>query len=145
MSAQASGRTEGFDLLRIGPIRSLILWRGFPYVFQALMLLVFVWLAVIGWGQHAPAGVSAKLYAKTNLVTLLVWGLWWPAMVWFAVFFGRAWCAICPLELVSNLTERLGRRLGIAQRPLRRWVISGSVIVALYALIQFLVAGAHIN
>jgi hypothetical protein len=49
------------------------------------------------------------------------------------------------MELVSNLSERLGRRLGIRQWVLRRWVISGSIIVALYALIQFLVAGAHIN
>lgn len=145
MHAQASGGAEGLDLLRIGPIRSLVLWRGFPYVFQALLIAAFVILAVIGWGHYAPAGVSAKLYAKTHLATLLVWGLWWPAMVWMAVLFGRAWCAVCPLELVSNLSERLGRRLGIRQWPLRRWVISGSIIVALYALIQFLVAGAHIN
>lgn len=138
-------RRDGFDLLRIGPIRSLILWTGFPYVFQALLLAVFVMLAAISWRYYTPAGVNAKLYGKTNLVTLLIWGIWWPGMIWVAVLFGRAWCAICPLELVSNLSERLGRRLGIRPWPLRRWVTSGSIIVALYGLVQFLVAGAHIN
>lgn len=145
MMGVVNQRSDGFDLLQIEPIRSLILWRGFPYVFQALLLAVFVMLAAISWGHTTPAGVNAKLFAKTNLVTLLIWGIWWPAMIWAAVLFGRAWCAVCPMELVSNMSERLGRRLGIRQWALRRWVISGSIIVALYALIQFLVAGAHIN
>lgn len=144
-SATRNDKSDGFDLLRVGPIRSLVLWLGFPYVFQALMLLFFVMLAVIGWGQYAPAGVKDKLYAKSHLATLLIWGLWWPTMVWIAVFFGRAWCAICPLELVSNVSERLGRRLGIRQRPLRRWILSGGIIVGFYALLQLLAAGAHIH
>ena len=122
-----------------------MLWRGFPYVFQAAMLAVFVALAVISWGVHAPAGVNAKLFAKTNLATLLIWGVWWPAMVWIAVLFGRVWCMVCPLELVSNVSERVARALRLPQRPLRKWVASGAVIVGLYALIQMLVAGAHIN
>ncbi|MEW6125908.1 MAG: 4Fe-4S binding protein [Acidobacteriota bacterium] len=145
MSTVTEKKTAGFDLLRLLGIRQLILWRGFPYIFQAAMLLVFASLIILGWERFAPAGVNEKLFAKTHLVTLLVWGLWWPAMVWVAVIFGRVWCSICPLELVSNFSERLGRRIGIRQRPLRRWVTSGAVIVALYALIQLLVAGADIH
>lgn len=136
---------EGFDLLRVPGVRRLLLWGGFPYVFQAAMLAVFVALAVISWGVYAPEGVNAKLFAKTNLATLLIWGVWWPAMVWIAVLLGRAWCMVCPLELVSNVSERLARALGFPQRPLRKWIASGSLIVGLYALIQMLVAGAHIN
>jgi polyferredoxin len=138
-------QADGFDLLRIPMVRALVLWRGFPYVFQALMLAVFVALAVISWGVFTPPGVNAKLYAKTNLATLLIWGVWWPAMVWVAVLLGRAWCMVCPLELVSNVSERLARWLGLPQRPLRKWIASGTIIVGLYALIQMLVAGAHIN
>ncbi len=145
MDITIKGKSDGFDLLRISSVRRLILWRGFPYIFQATMLLVFIGLVILGWGRLAPAGANEKLFAKTNLVTLLVWGLWWPAMVWVAVLFGRVWCMVCPLELVSNLSERLGRRLGLRRRPLRRWLISGVAIVFLYALIQLLVAGAHIN
>lgn len=136
---------EGFDLLRLPGVRAFVLWRGFPYVFQVAMLAVFVALAVIGWGRFAPPGVGQKLYAQTNLVTLLVWGIWWPAMVWVAVLLGRAWCMVCPLELVNNISERIGRRLGLRQWRLRPWIASGTIIVVLYALIQFLVAGAEIR
>ena len=145
MTHPYDSQNKGFDLLRLRPVRALFNWRGFPYVFQAVTLLFFIGLAVLAWGHYAPAGVNAKLYAKSNLATLLIWGIWWPAMVWIAVLFGRVWCMVCPLELVSNLSERLVRRLGIRQLTLRRWATSGAVIVALYALLQFLVAGAHIN
>lgn len=134
-----------FNLLRINVIRRLVEWPVFPYIFQALMLAVFVGLAVMSWGVTAPPDVNAKLFAQTNLVTLLIWGIWWPSMVWLAVFGGRVWCMVCPLELVSNLSERFARYVRLPQRRLRNWIASGSVIVILYALIQLLVAGAHIN
>jgi polyferredoxin len=136
---------DGFDVLRLRGVRALIVWPGFPYVFQTAMLAVFVGLAMIAWGVHAPVGVKAKLFAKTNLATLMIWGVWWPAMVWIAVLFGRVWCTVCPLELVSNVSERIARALTFPQRPLRRWMASGTIIFGLYALIQMLVAGAHIN
>jgi polyferredoxin len=108
-------------------------------------LAVFVSLAVSAWGLYPPDGVPDKLYAKSNLVNLLVWGLWWPAMVWTAVLFGRVWCAVCPLELLANGTERLARRLGVKQHSLGKWLCSGALIVALYGLIQMLVAGVHLH
>jgi hypothetical protein len=144
-SLKVKSQSNGFNLLRFRSVRKLIFWRGFPYVFQAAILLFFISLIILGWGRFSPGGANEKLFAKANLVTLLVWGLWWPVMIWVAVFFGRVWCMICPLELVSNISERLGRRLGIRQRPLSRWLISGVAIVFLYALIQMLVAGAHIH
>jgi polyferredoxin len=115
------------------------------YVIQAATLVFFVWLALFGWGLFAPEGVQSKQFAKTNIVNLLIWGLWWPAMVWVAVFFGRLWCAICPLELVANITERLSRLTGFRQRTLKRWLQSGVVILVFYALIQMSVAGAELH
>lgn len=136
---------NGFDLLRINLIRKLVLWAGFPYIFQILTLLVFLALAVIGWCLFPPNGVNDKLYAKTNLTNLTIWGIWWPLMIWGAVLFGRFWCAICPMELISNFSERLGRVIGIRQRSLSKWLRSGFLIVAFYALIQMLVAGVHLH
>jgi hypothetical protein len=103
MTRAEKHESDGLDLLQIRAIRSLILWRGFPYVFQGALLASFLVLAALSWGHYPPAGVNAKLYAKTNLTTLLIWGLWWPAMVWAAVLLGRAWCAICPLELKTSV------------------------------------------
>lgn len=144
-STPPASQSGGFDLLSVAPVRALVRWAGFPYVFQALTLIVAVALMIMGWGQLTPEGINAKLFARSNLVTLLIWGLWWPAMVWLTVLFGRAWCTVCPLELVSNLSERLARRLGIPQLPLASWITSGAIIVALYGLLQFLVAGAQLH
>lgn len=140
-----SAAPEGLHLLRLPGARALVRWRGFPYVFQAALLVVFVALVVLSWDVYAPTGVNAKLFAKTNLATLLIWGVWWPAMIWMAVLLGRAWCMVCPLELVSNVSERLARKLEFPQRPVRQWLASGAIIVGLYAFIQMLVAGAHIH
>jgi len=145
VSNQEKAPRHGLNLLDWRPLRAMVHWPGFPYVFQAALLAAFMYLAALGWGRFAPDGVPGKLYAKTNLVNLLIWGLWWPAMVWAAVFFGRAWCAVCPLELVANGTERLGRAIGVKQRILGRWLRSGVLILAFYALIQMLVAGVHLH
>ena len=140
-----AGAPEGFDLLRVRPIRALVRWGGFPFVFQAVLLGCFVAFAVLAWGAIAPPGARANLFARTHLVTLVIWGVWWPAMVWVAVWFGRVWCMVCPLELVGNISERLGRRLGLPQRSLPGWVAGGSLVVALYAAIHLLVSGGHID
>jgi len=136
---------QGINLLRFRPVKAVVRWAGFPYVFQAALLAFFVAMAVFAWGHYPPEGVNNKLFAKSSLVTLLVWGLWWPAMVWTAVLLGRVWCAVCPLELVANVTERLGRALGVKQRILGKWLRSGALIVGLYALIQMFVAGANLH
>lgn len=145
-AATPAGRDpQGYDLLQFRPIKALIRWSGFPYVFQSALLAFFVFMAVFAWGLYPTEDVNSKLFAKSSLVSLLVWGLWWPAMVWTAVLFGRVWCAVCPLELVANGTERLGRKLGVRQRILGKWLRAGWLIVALYAFIQILVAGANLH
>ena len=128
-------RFTGINLLEIKPVRALVRWAGFPYAFQGVMLVVLVTLGVLSWQQYGPDGVADGLYARTNLVQLLIWGLWWPAMVWAAVLLGRAWCMVCPLEFVADVSERLSRRAGIQQRVLGTWLRSGFV-AALYAVIQ---------
>ena len=142
---QRTRTSHGFNLLELRAVRLVLLSPLFPYAVQAAMLAVFVGLAIFGWGQFAPEGVPAKQFAQTNLVTLVIWGLWWPAMVWVAVLFGRVWCAVCPLELLSSLTERLGRKLGVKQQVLGRWLRSGFLIVGFYALIQMLIAGVELH
>lgn len=144
MNTSIANKT-GVNLLESRSVRALVLWPGFPYFFQAIVLIVFLALAWIGWGHFTPQGVNAKLYAKTNLVNLVIWGLWWPAIVWVTVLFGRVWCTVCPMELVSNFSERLGRRLGIPQKRLGGWLAKGSLVICFFALLQMLVPGIQIH
>src|SRR3990172_4885318 len=97
-----SSGSQGFNLLQIRPVRVLIQRPLYPYIFQIIALMVFVTLAIIGWRHFVPACVNDKLYAKTNIVNLVIWGLWWPSMVWLAVLFGRTWCTVCPLGVPSK-------------------------------------------
>lgn len=141
----SSPSAPGIDLGAVRPIRAVLSAGGFPAVIQAGLLLVCVALAVLAWGVHAPAGVNAKLFAKSNLVTLVIWGLWWPAMVWAAVLLGRTWCMVCPLEFLGRVTEKLGRRLGLAGRPLPRWLAGGGIIVTIFIVLQLLVPGVQLH
>lgn len=104
------------------------------------MLAAGIALAVNGWGLVGPEG-TVRFFGKTNATTLLVWGLWWPCMIWCAVLLGRVWCVVCPLELLNNLAERTARRLGFGQLQLPRWIVSGALIIALYGALQLVVAG----
>jgi hypothetical protein len=135
----------GIDLLRARAVRAFVRWRGFPAVLQIPVLAVFLALAVLGWGELTPEGVPPKLFAKTNLVTLAIWGLWWPAIVWATVLLGRAWCVVCPLEWVSGRAEALGGVLGIRRRRLPGWMAKGSLVILLFALLQMLVPGVQIH
>lgn len=134
-----------FNLLSWAPLRALFRWRGFPGVFQVLALGWFVVLATIGWGHYTPEGVNAKLYAKTNLVNLTIWGLWWPLIIWTTVLLGRAWCMVCPLEFVSSRAEKLSHFLGIQQASLSGWLAKGSLVILLFAFLQMLVPGVQIH
>lgn len=142
-SASRVGR--GVDLMQIGPFRKLVLGTRFLRFMQWAMLAVLIALSVVSWNDLTPMGVGDKLYAKTHLGTLVIWGLWWPAMIWTAAIFGRAWCAVCPLELVGNVGERGTRAIDWRGRPLPRWLAAGTGVFALYVLLQFLVAGLHIH
>jgi hypothetical protein len=145
LRAVAAGTGWAVDLLGFRPLRGVVRWPGFPRAIQWLMLAAFVALILLAWGQGTPAGVNDKLFARSNLVTLIVWGLWWPAMVWLAFWFGRAWCMVCPLELVGDLGERTARAIGWRQGEVPRWMAGGSLILALFVALQLLVPGVHLH
>lgn len=109
------------------------LWRPalFPLALQGMMLVAFALLLVNGLGHGTDLPSEALLtFRKTNLTTLAVWGLWWPAMIAVALAFGRVWCTVCPMELVNRVGDALAR-VRLLSRPSskasspsrRRWSI----------------------
>ncbi len=132
-------------LSELNPIRKIVFSKWFPEIIQVIFLLLFLGIIALGWGRYTPEGVSDKLYAKSNLVNLLIWGLWWPSMVITAVLLGRIWCSICPLELVSRFSEKAGRNLGIPQQNATRWMQAGWLILLFYGVVQMLIASIHLH
>jgi polyferredoxin len=113
---------------------------------QVGALICFGLFIYFGWGQPIFKMDSAAelLYRRLNFTTFVVWGLWWTSMIWIAFLIGRAWCQVCPLELIMNISERLGRRLGISQKLLPKIFHQGMLIVIGYLIVQLAVASYHI-
>jgi len=87
-------------------INKLFQRTWFPLVFQLLTLVVFILL--IGAGLQANTGdmAFAKVLRNTNVANLIVWSYWWPLIILSAIFLGRVWCAVCPMELMTSLASR---------------------------------------
>ncbi len=70
-------------------------------------------------------------------ITVLLWGLWWPAVLIGNLMFGQAWCGLlCPDGTLTELAGRWSRRTKIP-RMLRwpGWIMLGFVatLLAVYA------------
>ncbi|MGE5410284.1 MAG: 4Fe-4S binding protein [Clostridiales bacterium] len=134
-----------YDLQRIPAIKKLLLWKAFPYLLQLTIFIVLVGLIIMSWGLYSPDDNNVKLFSQLNIVCLIIWGLWWPLMIWVAVLLGRLWCMVCPLEFISKLSEKLGKLLKINRFKISRAVRSGIVILCLYFFVQLLVAGTDLH
>jgi ferredoxin len=94
------------------------------------MLTVFVLLVAGGLGVTTDDPDLTYFLRNTNLSNLVVWSYWWPVIVFAAIFLGRLWCTVCPVELITYWAGRIGLR---QQMP--RILKSGWVVTIFYTLI----------
>ncbi|TRO81276.1 4Fe-4S binding protein [Desulfuromonas acetexigens] len=125
-------------------LRNLLQWRGLgalllsPWPLRlcrlglfALLLGMLAW----GWHQHAIPGVAVPdplMYG--NLTTQLFWVWWMFAVVLLALFFGRAWCAVCPVGWLNEVMARFG-----LARPLPGWLDNFVPVTLTLVLLQLAV------
>jgi len=105
-------------------------------VLQLLSLVVFALLIFGAFGITTEDAKFAKTLRNTNMANLIVWSYWWPLIIVTAIFFGRFWCSICPMELITSFFGRFG----LKKKP-GRVLKSGWIITLFYLLI--LVIGIH--
>ncbi len=135
-----------FDVLARGPLRALVRWSGFPVVFQMISLGGVAALAANGLGHGTDMKPDELMsFRKTNLTTLFVWGLWWPGMVALALAFGRAWCTVCPMELVNRIGDTLARKVSWPRVRMGRLLRAGWITLLLYLAMQLMVSGISIH
>ena len=103
---------------------------------QVITLVVFVLLIVDGFAADTNDMAFAKILRNTNLANLIVWSYWWPVIIISAIFFGRIWCMVCPMELLTSLAARVGLKC----KP-NSFVRSGWIITLFYIVILFV--GIH--
>ncbi len=117
-------------------INKLFKNRYFLLAMQWLTLIVFILLIYGSIGIYTEDADFAKILRNTNLANLIVWSYWWPMIIATAILFGRYWCSICPMELITSLFGKMGLR-----RKPGKFLKSGWVITLFYAMI--LILGIH--
>ncbi len=66
-----------------------------------------VGIAFAGIVAACVAAPDTRLGQVTNV---MVWGLWWPALIILSVLFGRVWCAVCPLSSGAEVVQQAAGR-----------------------------------
>lgn len=136
------------NLLAAPPAQKMVRSFFFPYALQLGALLVFAFLLVNGMRTGSPESYGTNLTAtirKTNLTTLVVWGMWWPGLILATIVLGRVWCTVCPMELVSNVANRVAKTFGFKGWALPRWMRWGFLALLAYVMLQLLVAGFEVH
>jgi len=113
-------------------INEMVCRISIPSALRVISLAVFGFLVYIGLQAHSTDAALLKELRNTNLGNLFVWSFWWPLIIIGAVFFGRIWCFVCPVELATSLAAKVGLRM---KRP--GWLLSGWAITAFYTVILF--------
>ncbi len=90
----------------------------YPRVFQiaALVALAFIFYFAFTGNPHG----------ENNLATVLTWRVWWALLPLSLLLFGKLWCAICPLAVLSDLTQKFAPLRRVTPRWLREhgaWVM----------------------
>ncbi len=111
-------------------VQKLLKLKAYPLVFQIISLLIFILIIEGGIGITTDSPSVVKHLRNTNLSNLIVWSYWWPIIILTAVLWGRQWCSICPIELLSFLTSRIGFK-----KKVPKFIQSGWIIPILYSFI----------
>lgn len=104
----------------------------FPVSLKYVSLIAYIILIVTGLMAYSTDAAFLKQLRNTNLGNLIVWSYWWPAIVIGAIFFGRVWCMVCPVELITTFFAKIGLK---RKRP--AWLLSGWAITVFYIIILF--------
>ena len=118
------------NLFKIKYIRGLFKAKWFPIVPQLVMLAVFILLVAGGLGVATDDPDFTYWLRNTNFSNLIIWSYWWPVIIIAAVFLGRLWCTVCPVEVITYWASRIGLRL-----PVPRILRSGWIITIFYILV----------
>lgn len=90
---------QKLNLLDIPWLRSFLKSAWFQPVFQVPLLFGFLIIIAVGLFDIQQG--------DRNIATLLMWTLWWAAIVFTFVLVGRIWCMMCPFGAIQDWIGRL--------------------------------------
>ncbi|GAB4300568.1 MAG: 4Fe-4S binding protein [Myxococcota bacterium] len=100
------------DILAIKPLGDLVKKPYFQILVQIPVLFLFALVLATG------------LFGSTykNFAPVFTWTIWWGLLVFIVLFFGKAFCAVCPWDAVAGILQRFSlfkRRLPLLSRGLK--------------------------
>lgn len=95
----------------------------FQPVFQIPALVIF--LIIIA------AGLFDIQQGDRNIATLLMWTIWWAAIIFTFVLIGRIWCMMCPFGAIQDWIGRLISMNRDFPKPLRNIYLSSFIFFGL--------------
>ena len=126
------------DLAGFPALGRLLRWP--PLLFLVRLPLVALFAGVV------LAGLLGEQSPGRNLATITVWTVWWAALPFLALGFGKLWCAVCPWQAVADWALRL-RLWRATDRPVTfglavpRWLRSLWPAIALFLALTWLELG----
>lgn len=97
--ARASEPGPRWDLTASPGVRRALKWKPLVPLLRAATAVAFLGVIAVGlFGNQNPA---------LNLAPLLTWTVWWAGLVVVVLFFGKAWCTVCPWDAIAGWTEKL--------------------------------------
>jgi polyferredoxin len=88
-----------FNLLDIPFLNRFLKSAWFQPLFQIPSLLFFIVLIVVGFTDIQ--------IGDRNIATILIWTIWWAAIIFTFVFMGRVWCMMCPFGAIQDWIGRV--------------------------------------
>ncbi|HEA68412.1 MAG TPA: 4Fe-4S binding protein [Desulfobacterales bacterium] len=80
----------------------LIRWLVSDRVLSTFRWTVFGVFSAIVFLSLITAGTKAG-----NIANSLIWGLWWPVLIFSFLFVGRLWCTVCPISTAGRCAFRI--------------------------------------
>jgi len=121
-----------WSFFRVTGLRRVVKWPPFRFLMQAVFVFLFAMILI--------AGLFGNQLGSRNLAPLMTWTVWWGGLVLLILFFGKAWCYICPWDAVAGWIEKLrlwgkgngGLSLGLKwPKPLRNIALATVFFVGL--------------
>ncbi|MGI6656315.1 MAG: 4Fe-4S binding protein [Desulfobulbus sp.] len=110
----------------------------YPVFFQVAGLIIYLGLIWFALGVAVPDGVPPKRYAQNTMSSLIVWGIWLPLLIILTAFLGRIWCSVCPLELIQQVGNFIGRKVFGIKLRLPKFFRNSINGVLIYSFLLFM-------
>jgi len=127
------------NLFRIPGLKAAVRRPWFPFTLQATSVTLF--LLVLATGFFGSS--------RVNIGPVLTWTWWWALLIFLVLFFGKAFCSVCPWEGLSSLVSSLSvssriKKLGF-ERPWPRRLRNIYPAMALFILLTWFELGLDIT